>query len=133
MKRRVAILIGSQSDMEIMKGARDFLVSEKVECELYVSSAHRDPGGTREIIQKEEALGCRVFIGGAGLAGHLPGFIASHTELPVIGVPISAGPLKGMDAVLSMVQMPSGVPVAVVGIDNAKNAAILALRILGKP
>ncbi len=132
MKRRVAILIGSQSDLEIMKGARDLLVSEGVDCELYVSSAHRDPDGTREIIRKEEGLGCRLFIGGAGLAGHLPGFIASHTELPVIGVPISAGPLKGMDAVLSMVQMPSGVPVAVVGIDNAKNAAILALRILGK-
>jgi phosphoribosylaminoimidazole carboxylase PurE protein len=132
VKKRVAILIGSQSDLEIMSEARVILTEKGIECELYVSSAHRDPDGTKEIIRKEEELGCRLFIGGAGLAGHLPGFIASQTFLPVIGVPISAGPLKGIDAVLSMVQMPRGVPVAVVGIDNAKNAAILALRILGE-
>ncbi len=131
MKKRVAILIGSQSDLEIMSEARDILTGKGIECELYISSAHRDPDGTREIIRKEEEQGCRLFIGGAGLAGHLPGFIASQTFLPVIGVPLSAGPLKGIDAVLSMVQMPRGVPVAVVGIDNAKNAAILASRILG--
>lgn len=132
MKKRVAILIGSQSDLETMMPARDLLEAEGVDCELYVSSAHRDPVGTVEVVRREEELGCRVFIGGAGLAGALPGFISSHTELPVIGVPISAGPLNGIDAVLSMVQMPSGVPVAVVGINNAKNAAILALRILGR-
>jgi phosphoribosylaminoimidazole carboxylase PurE protein len=130
MKKRVAVLIGSKSDLEIMTEAKDILVGEGIECELYISSAHRDPDGTREIVRKEEQLGCRAIIAGAGLAGHLPGFVASHTTLPVIGVPISAGPLKGIDAVLSMVQMPRGVPVAVVGIDNAKNAALLALRIL---
>ena len=133
MKKRVAILIGSRSDLEIMSGARELLVSEGVECEIYVSSAHRDPDGTREIIRKEEESGCRLFIAGAGLAAHLPGFVASHTRLPVIGVPIAAGPLKGVDAVLSMVQMPPGVPVAVVGIDNARNAALLAMRIVGEP
>jgi len=131
-KNRVAILIGSQSDQEVMAEARDVLTGKGIACELYVSSAHRDPDGTREIIRKEEDLGCSVFIGGAGLAGHLPGFIASHTHLPVIGVPLSAGPLKGVDALLSMAQMPGGVPVAVVGIDNAKNAALLALRIMGR-
>jgi phosphoribosylaminoimidazole carboxylase PurE protein len=131
-KERVSILIGSQSDLEIMSAARDLLEKEGVDCSLHVSSAHRDPNGTREIIRKEESLGCTVFIGGAGLAAHLPGFIASHTKLPVIGVPLSAGPLKGIDAVLSMVQMPRGIPVAVVGIDNAPNAALLALRIIGR-
>jgi phosphoribosylaminoimidazole carboxylase PurE protein len=131
-KERVAILIGSKSDLEIMAEARDVLIEKSVECELFISSAHRDPDGTREIVKKEEKQGCRLFIAGAGLAGHLPGFVASQTNLPVIGVPISAGPLKGIDAVLSMVQMPRGVPVAVVGIDNARNAALLALRILGK-
>ncbi len=130
-RERVAILIGSKSDLEIMTEARDILIEKSVDCELYISSAHRDPDGTRKIVKEEEKKGCRLFIAGAGLAGHLPGFIASQTALPVIGVPISAGPLKGIDAVLSMVQMPRGVPVAVVGIDNAKNAAILALRILG--
>jgi phosphoribosylaminoimidazole carboxylase PurE protein len=130
MKRRVAILIGSESDLKVMSPARDLLTREGVDCELYVSSAHREPDRTREIVRKEEQMGCRLFIGGAGLAGHLPGFIASHTTLPVIGVPIASGPLQGMDALLSMVQMPGGVPVAVVGINNAKNAALLALRII---
>ena len=132
MKKRIAILVGSESDREIMSEAREILIGQGVECELYTSSSHRDPEGTREIIRKEEKLGCNLFIGGAGLAGHLPGFVASHTSLPVIGVPISAGPLKGIDALLSMVQMPHGVPVAVVGIDNAKNAALLALRMIGE-
>jgi 5-(carboxyamino)imidazole ribonucleotide mutase len=130
--RRVAILIGSRNDMAVMSEARDLLVDAGVECNIYVSSAHRDPEGTIEIIRKEEKLGCLLFIGGAGLAGHLPGFIASHTNIPVIGVPISTGPLHGVDALLSMVQMPGGVPVAVVGIDNAKNAALFALKVLGK-
>ncbi len=132
MKDRIAILIGSRNDLEIMMKAQETLTEKGVECELYVSSAHRDPDGTREIIRKEEELGCRVFIGGAGLAGHLPGFIASHTNLPVIGVPLSGGPLNGMDSLLSIVQMPAGVPVGTVGIDNARNAALLALRIIGR-
>jgi phosphoribosylaminoimidazole carboxylase PurE protein len=129
-RKRVAILIGSESDRERMSTALEVLEEAGVECALHVSSAHRDPEGTREIVRKEESLGCAVFIGGAGLAAALPGYIASLTDRPVIGVPLAAGPLKGMDALLSMVQMPKGVPVAAVGIDNARNAALLALRIL---
>lgn len=101
-----------------------------VEAELVVASAHREPDRTRQLASAAQEEGYEVVICGAGLSAALPGFVAAHTDLPVIGVPISAGSLGGLDALLSTVQMPPGVPVAAVGIDNAKNAAHLALRIL---
>lgn len=101
-----------------------------VEAELVVASAHREPDHTRQLASAAQEEGYEVVICGAGLSAALPGFVAAHTDLPVIGVPISAGSLGGLDALLSTVQMPPGVPVAAVGIDNAKNAAHLALRIL---
>jgi len=127
---RVLIVMGSESDRDRLKGACDVLDEAGVRYEIVVSSAHRNPEGTADLARDAARRGIRVIIAAAGLSAALPGFIASHTGLPVIGVPVSAGPLKGMDALLSMVQMPPGVPVGVVGIDNAKNAAHLALRIL---
>jgi len=127
---RVLIVMGSESDRDRLKGACDVLDEAEVRYEIVVSSAHRDPEGTRDLAKDAARRGLRVVIAAAGLSAALPGFISSHTSLPVIGVPVSAGPLKGVDALLSMVQMPPGVPVGVVGIDNAKNAAHLALRIL---
>jgi len=126
----VLIVMGSESDRDRLKGACDVLDEAEVRYEIVVSSAHRDPEGTRDLAKDAARRGIRVIIAAAGLSAALPGFISSHTSLPVIGVPVSAGPLKGVDALLSMVQMPPGVPVGVVGIDNAKNAAHLALRIL---
>jgi len=127
---RVLILVGSESDVPKVQGALDILRDAGAEAELVVSSAHRDPDRTRELAAGAEEKGYSVVICGAGLSAALPGVVAAHTRLPVIGVPISAGTLGGLDALLSTVQMPSGVPVAAVGIDNAKNAAHLALRIL---
>jgi len=101
-----------------------------VETQFVVSSAHRDPERTAELATTASDRGFAVVICGAGLAAALPGVVAAHTELPVIGVPISAGTLGGLDALLSIAQMPPGVPVATVGIDNSRNAAHLALRIL---
>jgi phosphoribosylaminoimidazole carboxylase PurE protein len=101
-----------------------------VEHEFIVSSAHRDPGRTAELATGAREAGFGVIICGAGLSAALPGVVAAHTDLPVIGVPVSAGTLGGLDALLSIVQMPPGVPVATVGIDNSRNAAHLALRIL---
>ena len=113
-----------------MEGALDILRSGGAEAEIVVASAHRDPDLTRELATGAERNGFSVVICGAGLSAALPGVVAAHTELPVIGVPISAGSLGGLDALLSTVQMPAGVPVATVGIDNARNAAHLALRVL---
>ncbi len=127
---RVLIVIGSESDRSNVEGACSVLDEAGVTYELAVSSAHRDPVATVDMVKDAQRRGVRVILAAAGLSAALPGFISSHTRLPVIGIPISAGPLMGVDALLSMVQMPSGVPVGVVGIDNAKNAAHLALRIL---
>jgi 5-(carboxyamino)imidazole ribonucleotide mutase len=113
-----------------MRKAAEALEGAGVAWSAYVVSAHRTPGLLDETLRALEGDGTEVIIAGAGLAAHLPGVIASRTLLPVVGVPISAGTLGGLDALLSMVQMPQPVPVATVGVDNAANAAQLALRIL---
>jgi 5-(carboxyamino)imidazole ribonucleotide mutase len=122
-------MMGSESDRERMEKALPILHAAGVETEVVVSSAHREPDRTADLARNAEERGFRVLICGAGLSAALPGVAAAHTRLPVIGVPLSAA-LGGLDALLSIVQMPPGVPVACVGIDNAKNAAHLALRIL---
>jgi 5-(carboxyamino)imidazole ribonucleotide mutase len=128
----VGILIGSESDRERMQPAIDELERRGIPCELDVRSAHRDPGAVAEYATTARERGIRVLIAGAGLAAALPGVVAAHTDLPVIGVPLrsSMSVGGGLDALLSIVQMPPGVPVACVGVDNAKNAAALAARIL---
>ncbi len=115
-----------------MQAAVDILKRLQIECEIKITSAHRTPSITQQFISDAEARGCQVFIAGAGLAAHLAGATAAHTIKPVIGVPIDAGPLKGLDALLSTVQMPGGVPVATVAIgeSGAKNAGYLAAQIL---
>lgn len=128
---KVLIMMGSESDRERMEKAVPILKDAGVDTEVIVSSAHRDPDKTAELARTAEERGFAVVITGAGLAAALPGVVAAHTKLPVIGVPLSAA-LGGLDALLSIAQMPPGVPVACVGIDNAKNAAHLALRIMGK-
>jgi 5-(carboxyamino)imidazole ribonucleotide mutase len=128
----VGLLIGSESDRERMQPALDELESRGIAYELEVRSAHRDPEAVAEYASSARARGIRVLIAGAGLAAALPGVVAAHTDLPVIGVPLrsSMSVLDGLDALLSIVQMPPGVPVACVGVDNARNAALLAARIL---
>jgi 5-(carboxyamino)imidazole ribonucleotide mutase len=128
----VGILIGSESDRKLMQPALEELARRGIPHELEVRSAHRTPEAVAEYAHSARARGLRVLIAGAGLAAALPGVLASHTDLPVIGVPFrsSKSILDGLDALLSIVQMPPGVPVACVGIDNAKNAAVLAARIL---
>lgn len=126
---RVLILMGSESDRERMEKALPILSEAGVTADVEVSSAHRQPDRTAELARTAAEKGYGVIICGAGLSAALPGVVAAHTHLPVIGVPLSAA-LGGLDALLSTVQMPPGVPVACVGIDNAKNAAHLALRIL---
>jgi 5-(carboxyamino)imidazole ribonucleotide mutase len=129
----VGILVGSESDRERMQGALDELEEREVAYEFEVRSAHRQPDAVAEYARSARERGLRVLICGAGLAAALPGVVAAHTDLPVIGVPLrsSKSVLDGLDALLSIVQMPPGVPVATVGVDNARNAAILAARILG--
>src|SRR5947209_17220752 len=128
----VGILVGSDSDRERMQGAFDVLDKEGVGYEFDVRSAHRNPDAVAEYARTARERGLRVLICGAGLAAALPGAVAAQTDLPVIGVPLrsSKSVLDGLDAVLSIVQMPPGVPVACVGVDNAQNAAVLAARIL---
>src|SRR5437660_9948162 len=131
----VGILVGSESDRERMQPAMDELTERGVAHEFEVRSAHRTPAAVAEYGKSARARGLKVLICGAGLAAALPGVAAAHTDLPVIGVPLrsSKSVLDGLDALLSIVQMPPGVPVATVGVDNAKNAAALAARILGPP
>ena len=128
----VGILVGSESDRERMQGAMDELDARGLSWEFEVRSAHRTPEAVAEYAKSAASRGIKVLICGAGLAAALPGVVAAHTELPVIGVPLrsSKSVLDGLDALLSIVQMPPGVPVATVGVDNAKNAAVLAARIL---
>jgi len=128
--KKVAIVMGSVSDETVMKEASDVLKEFGVDYEINVLSAHRMPNKTREFAKSIKNKGIEVIIAGAGKAAHLPGVIASYTTVPVIGVPIKASDLGGMDSLLSIVQMPSGVPVACMSIDGAKNAAILAIQIL---
>jgi len=127
---KVAILFGSKSDVPTMKKAADVFKEFGVSYIAHAVSAHRSPELLTEILHGLETGGTEVIIAGAGLAAHLPGVIASQTLLPVIGVPINSGGLGGLDALLSIVQMPKPVPVAAVGIDNAANAAYLACEIL---
>ncbi|HLI46877.1 MAG TPA: 5-(carboxyamino)imidazole ribonucleotide mutase, partial [Geobacterales bacterium] len=127
---KVAIIMGSKNDWEYMKEAYELIKSFNVEVEARVVSAHRTPEYMYEYAKSARDRGIEVIIAGAGGAAHLPGMVASLTTLPVIGVPIPSKNLNGLDSLLSIVQMPYGVPVATVAIGNAKNAALLALRIL---
>lgn len=127
----VAIVMGSESDLPVVKGAVDTLKDFDVPFEIRVLSAHRTPEETAEYASLARDRGIRVFIAAAGAAAHLGGVIAAFTPLPVIGVPIPSSNLNGLDSLLSIVQMPSGVPVASVAIGGAKNAALLAIQILG--
>jgi 5-(carboxyamino)imidazole ribonucleotide mutase len=127
---KAAIIFGSQSDKTVMKKAADVLREFGVDFSSHVLSAHRVPELLTETLKTLEKQGVEVIIAGAGLAAHLPGVIASQTQVPVIGVPITSGGLGGLDALLSMVQMPKPIPVATVGVDNAANAAYLACEIL---
>ena len=122
--------MGSSSDWEVMAPACSTLESFGIAYDKKVLSAHRTPGPLADYIRESEARGCRVFIAGAGGAAHLAGVIASYTALPVIGVPVRSKALNGLDSLLSMVQMPSGIPVATMAIDGAKNAALFAASIL---
>ena len=128
---KVGIVMGSTSDLEVMKGAFEILDSFGVEYEKKVFSAHRTPVALEEWIKGSRSRGIMAFIAGAGGAAHLAGVVASHTTLPVIGVPIMSKALRGLDSILSTAQMPSGIPVATVAIDGAKNAALLAIEIMG--
>ena len=126
---KVAIIFGSKSDIDKMKGAAKALKEFDIDYRAYVLSAHRVPEKLMETIKKIEEEGCSVIIAGAGMAAHLPGVIASHTILPVIGVPISAA-MHGLDALFSIVQMPKSIPVATIGIDHSYNAGMLAVQML---
>ena len=130
MSVQVGIIMGSDSDFPLMKKAVDVLEEFGVGYEVKVSSAHRTPEDTLTYAETAVERGLKVIIAGAGAAAHLPGVIAAKTTLPVIGVPINATALNGLDALYAIVQMPSGVPVASVGIDGAKNAGLLAVQIL---
>lgn len=126
----VSIIMGSRSDLEVMKEAKDIFDEFSVESEIKIVSAHRTPQYMYEFAKSASSRGIKVIIAGAGGSAHLPGMTASLTTLPVIGVPISTKSLKGMDSLLSIVQMPFGIPVATVAINGSKNAALLAVRIL---
>lgn len=126
--------MGSESDLLVMNAAAQILAEFGVPYELSITSAHRSPAWTRRYLKLAEAKGVEVIIAGAGGAAHLAGTLAAHTRLPVIGVPIDSSSLKGLDSLLSTVQMPAGVPVATmaIGIAGAKNAGILAVQILAR-
>ncbi|HKP89780.1 MAG TPA: 5-(carboxyamino)imidazole ribonucleotide mutase [Thermoleophilaceae bacterium] len=129
----VGIVMGSKSDMPTMEKAAKELEERGIRNEIRVMSAHRDPDTVADYAKNARMRGLRVIIAGAGLAAALPGVVAAHTDLPVIGVPLTSGTsvAGGLDALLAIAQMPPGVPVACVGVDNPKNAAVLAARIIG--
>jgi len=129
----VGIVMGSKSDMPAMEPAEKELTERGISSEVRVMSAHREPDQVAEYARNAKLRGLRVIIAGAGLSAALPGVVAAHSELPVIGVPLTSrtSVAGGLDALLSIAQMPPGVPVACVGVDNARNAAVLAARILG--
>jgi len=126
----VSIIMGSQSDMPVMEKATAYLEEHSIPFEVNVMSTHRNPEGVAEYAKTAKERGIKVIIAGAGMAAALPGVIAAYTTLPVIGVPIKSGALQGIDALLAIVQMPPGVPVATMAIDGAKNAAVFAHKIL---
>ena len=127
---RVGIVMGSKSDWPVMKGAREVLDDFGVASEARVLSAHRTPEAACAYAREAAGRGLAVLIAGAGGAAHLPGVLAAHTTLPVVGVPVANGPLQGVDALLAIVQMPRGIPVATVGIGRADNAGLLAVAML---
>ena len=127
----VGIIMGSDSDLPVMQPAATILKQLQIPCELTIVSAHRTPDRMFTYARGAEQRGLKTIIAGAGGAAHLPGMVAALTLLPVIGVPVAATALQGQDALLSMVQMPKGVPVATVAIDNAMNAGLLAAQIIG--
>lgn len=133
----VAVLMGSDSDLPVLQSTMDVLKSLEIPFEAKITSAHRTPAATHDYVTDADARGCAVFICAAGLAAHLAGAVAGLTLKPVIGIPLDAGPLQGMDALLSTVMMPGGIPVATVAVGKAgaKNAAYLAAQImsLGDP
>ncbi len=129
---QVLILMGSASDRPVMEKAEAVLDAFSVPYKTMIRSAHRTPEATVQAIRDAEAAGCQVFICAAGMAAHLAGVVCSKTVKPVIGVPIASGPLQGEDALLSTVMMPPGMPVATVGINAAKNAALLAVQMLAQ-
>ena len=131
MSKKVGILMGSDSDLPIVRKATDMLDSLGIGYEVHVYSAHRTPVEAAEFSKNARANGIGVMIAFAGMAAHLAGAVAANTTLPVIGVPCKSSNLDGMDALLSTVQMPTGVPVATVAINGAANAALLAIQILG--
>lgn len=130
MSFAVRIILGSKNDIEKIAATTETLDQFGVLYDLHISSAHRNPENTAALAQNARQEGVKVIIAGAGLAAHLPGIIAAHTTLPVIGVPISSGALNGLDSLYSIVQMPPGVPVACMAINGAKNAALFAIQIL---
>jgi len=131
MKNLVGVIMGSTSDWKIMKDACDVLEEFNIPFEKLVISAHRTPDKALEYASTARERGLKVIIAGAGGAAHLAGFTAAKTTLPVVGVPIKSAQLNGLDSLLSIVQMPGGIPVATVAIDQAKNAALLAVEIIG--
>ncbi|NJL26193.1 MAG: 5-(carboxyamino)imidazole ribonucleotide mutase [Calothrix sp. SM1_5_4] len=130
VKAKVGIIMGSQSDLRVMKGAAEILREFKIPFEMKVVSAHRTPEEMQVYAKTAEDRGLKVIIAGAGGAAHLPGMVASLTTLPVIGVPVAVNKLDGLDSLLSIAQMPKGVPVASMAIDNSHNAGLMALRML---
>ncbi len=126
----VLIIMGSDSDAEVMSQAAAALDEVAVPYDFTVASAHRSPERTKQIVTDADANGCAVFIAGAGMAAHLPGVVASFTTRPVIGVPLASGALQGLDSLYAIVQMPPGIPVATVAIGGARNAGILAAQII---
>ena len=127
---RVGIIMGSKSDQEVMRKGTEVLDELGIGYEFVVCSAHRNPERTAAYAREAADRGLKVIIAGAGLAAALPGVLAAHTILPIIGVPVASGALNGLDSLYAIVQMPPGIPVATVGIDNARNAAMLAAQIL---
>ena len=130
LMKKVAVIMGSDSDLPVVKPAIDTLKKYGVPCEARILSAHRTPEQLRAFVLGAREAGFGVIIAAAGKAAHLAGAVAANTTLPVIGIPVKSTTLDGMDALLSTVQMPSGIPVATVAIDGAKNAALLSLEIL---
>jgi 5-(carboxyamino)imidazole ribonucleotide mutase len=127
---RVLIITGSESDLPRMEESKGMLESMGIASELAVASAHRSPDRVTAVVREAEESGAEVIIAGAGMSAALPGVVAAYTDLPVIGVPLDSGMPGGIDALFSIVQMPTGIPVAAVAVNGAKNAAVLAARIL---
>ena len=130
MQKLVRIILGSKSDMKIGEDIKAYLEKFAVPYDFHISSAHRKPDNTVKLAREAHLEGIKVIIAVAGMAAHLPGVVAAHTPLPVIGVPVKGNTLSGEDALFSIVQMPTGVPVAAVAINGGKNAAILACQII---